>query len=123
MAPPWPGWLGWLAWLALAWLAGLTGLAGPGQAGCAGCPGWPWPGWLGWLAWPALTWLAGLGGLKTNPRTRGRILNFQIKQTPIKEDSFKKKLGRRPSFKRQIQELDVRSLTFRLDRNPSKKTH
>ena len=60
---------------------------------------------------------------KTNPRARGKILNLQIKQQPIQEVSFQKKLGRRPSFKRQIQELVVRSLTLRLFRNPSKKTH
>ena len=60
---------------------------------------------------------------KTNPRTRGKRTNFQIQQKPIQEDSFKKKLGRRPSFKRQIQELVVRSSTFRLNRNPSEKTH
>ena len=59
----------------------------------------------------------------TNSRTHHKILNFQIKQTPIQEDSFKKKLGRRLSFKRQVQELVVRSSTFRLNRRPSKKTH
>ena len=33
------------------------------------------------------------------------------------------KLGRRPSFKWQIQELIIRSSTFKLNRHPSKKTH
>ena len=33
------------------------------------------------------------------------------------------KLGRRPSFKWQIQELIIRSSTFKLKGHPSKKTH
>ena len=33
------------------------------------------------------------------------------------------KLGRRPSFKWQIQKLIIRSSTFKLNRHPSKKTH
>ena len=58
----------------------------------------------------------------TNSRTHHKILNYEIKQRPIQEDSFKKELGRRLSFKRQVQELVVRSSTFRWNRRPSKKT-